>query len=194
MKYAISTLALVAVGLMGSTAAAEPAADTTAQDRSTLDGIGLGVELGEPSSITVGYLAADPGIGASVAIGTGTMSGTGLQLRADVTWIPVVFNRQSAVRIPLRVGLGGRYYRHGYAPASLDEIDDRHTGVRLPIGAAVALMDLGLEIYLEVAPGYDLARTESCNLGSGASSVCPHTMSSRAFVHGVVGLRYYLWP
>jgi hypothetical protein len=188
-RNAITLLAAVLGATSAQPALAEP--DSNQAGARSLGGLGLGVEVGEPSSLTVGYMMSELGLGGSVSVGSGILAGSGLSLRADVTWIPLVLRRTSSVRIPLRVGIGGRYYNHSYEPMSVDEINDEHAGLRVAIGTGLALMNAGVEVYGEIAPGYDLWRSDSCNLASGALSVCPHALSSRGFVQGVVGVRYF---
>lgn len=72
----------------------------------------------------------------------------------------------------------------------MDELPDAHTGVLAGITLGLALRRV--ELYVEVAPGYDLWRTRGCSLASGASSVCPHAQSTSAFVEGFAGVRWFL--
>jgi hypothetical protein len=92
--------------------------------------------------------------------------------------------------VPLRIGLGGRYYHHGYEPMSFDEIPDSHYGVRAPI--AIAYETGALQLYAEAAPGVDVKRTASCTLASGPYSICPHAQELPLFVQLVVGARWFL--
>ena len=174
---------LILVALAGATgdAAAEPPS-----------GIAVGVEVGEPTAATVRWAGLDGLLGVGAAIGSGTRSGVGLSMHADVTITPVVVYRRGGTQVPLHVGVGIRRYAHGYEPMSIDELPDVHTGVRLVVGAGVALADPSIEVYLEVAPGYDVGRSEACSLVSGTDSLCPHAQSGRGFVDLVIGARWYL--
>jgi hypothetical protein len=174
-------LIALAIGWLAGDAAAEPPS-----------GIAVGVEVGEPTAATVRWAGLDGLVGVNAAIGSGTRSGAGLSLHADVTVTPVVVYRRGGTQVPLHAGVGLRRYAHGYEPMSIDEVPDVHTGVRMLIGAGVALADPALELYLELAPGYDLARSDSCTLVSGADSLCPHAQSGRGFVDLVLGVRWYL--
>lgn len=147
-------------------------------------GLALGVELGEPTSLTVGWWADKLGI--SAALGTGTLAGVGLSFHADVQ---LEVTRLSA-QVPLRIGLGGRYYRHGYEPMSFDEIPDSHLGVRASL--ALAYESGAMQLYAEVAPGVDVRRTASCTLASGPYSICPHAQERPLFVQLVIGARWFL--
>jgi hypothetical protein len=147
-------------------------------------GLAVGVEVGEPTSATVGWWTGK--LGLSGALGTGTREGVGLSLHVDVQYVVA----RLAPSIPLRIGLGGRYYHHGYDASSFDEIPDSHYGIR----AAVALAhEHGpLQIYAELAPGVDVKRTASCTLASGPYSICPHAQELPLFIQLVVGARWFL--
>jgi hypothetical protein len=149
-------------------------------------GLAAGIEVGEPSSGTVGWFTRR--LGVAVAIGTGTLEGPGVSMHAD---LQLTLARLSP-GVPLYAGVGARYYHHGYRAMSIDEIPDTHVGVRGTVG-------LGLErgrfrIYAELAPGVDLARTSSCTLASGARSVCPHAQDAPVFAQLVVGARWFVAP
>ncbi len=175
-KFAMITTVLLAAT---ATSRAEPA---------TAEGLAVGVEVGEPSSVTVGWFANR--LGVTAALGTGTIEGVGPSLRADVVGYPFILTKGADWSLPLQVGIGIRHYRHGYDEMSIDEVDDAHTGVRASV-AAVWLRG-ALSVYAELAPGYDLARTDSCNFASGADSICPHAQSTRAFVQFLAGVRWFI--
>lgn len=147
-------------------------------------GIAIGAELGEPTAVTVGWWKG--ALGVSAALGTGTRAGLGLSFHADVQ---VVVARLTP-HMPLRIGLGGRYYHHGYESMSFDEIPDSHYGIRA--SAAVAYERGAVQLYAEVAPGVDVVRTASCTLASGPYSICPHAQDRPLFVQLVIGARWFL--
>lgn len=174
-----------------ATAAADPAAAPTTSVQaeaptpaSAQQGLAMGAELGEPLSATVGFFTGKLAI--LGAIGTGTFDGIGIQLHADA--------QLEVTRIqpdmPLRVGLGARFYHHGYQPASADELPDSHVGIRVPV--AIAMERGALQLYAEATPGIDIANTRSCSLADGAFSVCPHAQQSPFFLQLVVGARWFL--
>lgn len=176
---------VTAVGLVG---AAEVHADTavySAAPQPTTDrsGLAVGVELGEPSALTLGWWFGS--IGVSGAIGTGTFAGVGVSAHVDVQ---LEVARLSPA-LSLAVGLGGRIYHHGYEPMSFDEVPDTHYGARAT--AALAYDHDALRFYLEAAPGVDLHRTASCTLGSGPYSICPHAQALPLFLQVVIGARWF---
>jgi hypothetical protein len=147
-------------------------------------GLAVGVEAGNPTSATLAWFHG--GLVVDGAIGTGTLSGPGLSLHVDVQ--TVVHALSPA--LSLRVGLGARYYHHGYQAMSLDEVPDSHEGLRAPI--TLAYHAGATELYAEVAPGVDVHRSASCTLASGPNSICPHAQERPLFVQLVVGARWFL--
>jgi hypothetical protein len=178
--------ALVACVLaVATTAGADTPTDTTNADaKSGQSGLAIGVEAGEPTSATVGFFFDK--LALLGAIGTGTRAGLGIQLHVDAQLIVARLRPD----MPVRVGLGGRYYHHGYEAMSFDEIPDSHYGVRASV--AVALERGPLQLYAELAPGVDIKRTTSCTLASGPYSVCPHAQANPLFLQLVVGARWFL--
>lgn len=173
MRNHLVIIALVAVG---GGAHAEPAAPSRPPS-----GLAFGVELGTPSSATARFAFADGHHAVTAAAGTGTLGGAGFSARLELS---------RAVGGLAHVGVGVRHRRHHYAPASMDELPDAHTG--LLASASVARAFGPLELYAELAPGYDVLRTPSCSLASGASSVCPHAQSTHLFLEAFAGARWYL--
>lgn len=172
-------------------ASAPPPAPATPRATAATDGparaqhgLAIGVEVGEPASVTVGWWTDTLGVAA--ALGTGTRAGAGLSVHADLQLVVA----RLAPAVPLRLGLGGRYYHHGYEPMSFDEVPDSHYGIRA--SAALAYETGALQLYAEVAPGVDVKRTASCTLGSGPYSICPHAQENPLFIQLVVGARWFL--
>jgi hypothetical protein len=147
-------------------------------------GLAVGVEVGEPTSITVGVWTGN--LGLSAALGTGTLEGVGLSFHVDAQLIVA----RLAPQVPLRVGLGGRFYHHGYDAMSFDEVPDSHYGIRASV--ALAYERGAMQLYAEAAPGVDVHRSASCTLASGAYSICPHTQEVPVFLQLVVGARWFL--
>jgi hypothetical protein len=147
-------------------------------------GLAVGVELGDPTSATAGWFSG--ALSVSGALGTGTLAGPGFAAHADVQYVV----HRLAPALPVRVGLGGRFYHHGYDAMSADEVPDSHYGVRA--SASVALERGALQLYAEVAPGVDVVRTRSCTFASGADTICPHAQASPLFVQVAVGARWFL--
>ncbi len=186
---AVATLVVAVVPVRADPSATPPTsppATITASDAPAVGqhGIAIGVELGEPTSITAGWWKGDFGL--SAALGTGTRAGVGLSFHADAQLVVA----RLTPRVPLRVGLGGRFYHHGYDAMSFDEVPDSHLGIRASL--AIAYERGAMQIYAEAAPGVDVHRTASCTLASGAYSICPHTQDRPLFLQLVVGARWFL--
>lgn len=188
---AAGTLAPVAAAGMPAAAAAAapaPAAQVSASapddEAAAPTGFAFGAELGEPTAATVGFFGEKVALAA--AIGSGTFAGPGISIHADVLYTAT---RLSA-HVPLRVGLGGRFYHHGYDPQSIDEIPHEHYGIRVPV--SIAFEKKALQIYAEAAPGVDVYRSMSCTLADGPRSICPHAQQNPLFVQLVVGARWFI--
>lgn len=147
-------------------------------------GFAVGAELGEPTSATGGWYVGR--LAVLAALGSGTLEGPGVSFHADVQ-MRVAY---AAPQFPIRVGLGARYYHHGYNPMSVDEIPHTHYGLRA--SGAIAYERGPLELYAELAPGIDLKRSRSCNFSSGVDTVCPHAQQAPVFVQFVVGARWFI--
>lgn len=147
-------------------------------------GLAIGAELGEPTTGTAAWFFGK--ISVSAALGTGTFEGAGVAFH--ITGLYEV--TELAPRVPLRVGLGTRFYHHGYEKMSIDELSHDHQGVFA--SASVALERGPLQIYAQLAPGIDVTRTRSCTFARGPDTICPHSQSAPVFVHFVVGARWFL--
>lgn len=159
-------------------------APTTSPAATAAHGLAVGAELGEPTSATLAYFIGALTFGG--AIGTGTVEGAGVSAHADVQLVVTHLSPS----LPVRVGLGLRYYHQGYQPMSIDEVPDSHYGARA--SATLAYQHGPLELYGEVAPGIDFVRTPSCTLADGPNSICPHAMAGPFFFQLVVGARWFL--
>jgi len=177
--------AAAATGTAAATSPAPASVTASAPEPTPVHhGLAVGAELGEPASATVGWFAGK--LALLGAIGTGTVEGVGISLHADAQ----LEVKRLAPAIPLRVGLGARYYHHGYDPQSVDEIPDSHVGIRA--SAALGYERGPLELYAELAPGVDVTRTASCTLADGPRSICPHAQESPLFVQLVIGARWFI--
>jgi hypothetical protein len=149
-------------------------------------GLAIGVEAGNPTSVTLAIARKQLLI--DLAVGTGTYTGPGVSVHADVQLVVA----RPTPKLALRVGLGARFYHQGYQPMSIDEIPEDRFGFRAPITLAYAAGDKGaMELYAEAAPGVDVKRSQSCTLASGPASICPHAMEKPLFVQLVVGARWF---
>ncbi len=169
----------------GGMASAGPSVTSHVGDSRTAapHGLAIGIEVGEPTSATIGWFTGK--LALLGALGTGTYEGPGIEAHADVQ----LEIRRLGPNMPLRIGGGARLYHHGYHQSSIDETPDTHLGLRA--SASIALERRQLQLYAEVAPGIDVVRSSSCNLSSGARSVCPHAQEAPVFLQLAVGARWF---
>lgn len=167
--------AILIVAALAGVAHADPAAPPA--------GLAVGVEVGEPSALSVAWLGRT--LSFDAAAGTGTLAGVGFSAHADLEHVLA----RLGGGVPIRLGLGARVYHHGYASMSFDEIPDTHLGVRVPL--SIAFERKSFQLYAEVAPGVDVLRTRSCNFVDGANSICPHAQSTPLFVQLDLGVRFF---
>jgi hypothetical protein len=188
LRHQVDQLMVALVGASAAPAPAPPAPSAavaiTLPPRADRRGLAIGAELGEPTAATAGLFIGK--LAVTGAFGTGTFAGAGPTVHAELRY-EVVRPRPT---VSVRVGLGGRYYHHGYDAASIDEVPDSHYGVRV-LGELA--FDRGpLQLYAELAPGVDLERTQSCTLRSGVDSICPHAQAAPVFVDFAIGARWFL--
>ena len=170
------------------TTAVAPAATatrTTTAAASPGAGLALGVEVGEPTSATVGWFTGK--LAVIGAIGSGTLAGVGVHVHADAQ-LEVA---RLAPNMPLRIGLGARYL-----PPRLPA-RPRSTSSRTPTSVSARprrspIEHGSMQLYAELAPGIDVKRTASCTLADGANSICPHAQATPLFLEFVVGARWFL--
>jgi len=195
MTRSLAMLAAVSLGAPAAfaddaakpAAAAQPTAVSSHASEGaspTRKGLAVGAELGDPSSATAAWFLGKLSVGA--ALGTGTFAGPGFSAHIDAQ----IEVHRLAASVPLRVGLGGRYYNQHYERMSVSEIPDSHYGIRASFDLAYETGPL--EIYAELAPGVDVKRTQSCTLVDGPYSICPHAQSSPLFLQFGVGVRWFL--
>lgn len=167
---------LAALALLGASAvaSAEPAHQ----------GLAVGAEVGDPASITGAWFARS--VDVALAVGSGTLAGPGFEAHLDLQLIAA----HLADEVPLRVGLGARIYNQHYTLMSRDEVPDWHYGARASV--ALAYQHGSMELYAELAPGWDFYRTPSCNLADGAMSICPHQQQKPVFLDFGIGARWFL--
>ena len=150
------------VQLVGTTKAAQRSVPATSPDghhataagtseSHTSRGLAIGIELGEPTAVTAGWFAGRLAIVG--AVGSGTFEGPGIAAHLNVHYAIT----ELAPRIPLFVGLGGRFYHHGYEAMSFDEVPDSHYGFA---SVGIALERGAMQLYAELSPGVDVTARE----------------------------------
>jgi hypothetical protein len=143
---------------------------------------GLGLILGEPSGLAGKYFVG-PSTAIDFAIGyVGCCAhdhADGVELHADFLWHPVSLVSAPAFELPFYVGVGGRFWDFHYRG---DPYHDQALGVRVPFGLAFDFNNVPLDVFLEIAPIFDLFfDTDYCG-GCGDVGFD---------VEGAFGFRYY---
>ncbi|MDG5766689.1 hypothetical protein QA596_04355 [Balneolales bacterium ANBcel1] len=117
---------------------------------------GLGVIVGEPTGISVGYWTADS---RSFSGGAAWSFDGSASMHLHLDYLIHRFDIISVNRgaMPLYFGLGGRL-RFG---------DDDHFGVRIPLGVAYHLENAPFEFFLEIVPVMDLVPSTDLSGNSG---------------------------
>ena len=163
---------VAALLLVPAIAAAEP------------QGLAVGAEVGDPASLTGAWFTRT--LDVALAVGSGTLAGPGFETHLDAQLIATHLTPD----VPLRVGVGARIYNQHYTLMSRDEVPDWHYGARVSV--ALAYQHGSMELYAQLAPGWDFYRTPSCNLADGAMSICPHAQSTPFFLDFGIGARWFL--
>jgi len=127
--------------------------------------IGLGVMAGEPTGLSLkawsdGRHAVDAAAGWSLG------DEGWFYVHADYLWHSYDFDPGDLEgTLPWYVGVGGR--------ARLKDGDDSEVGVRIPVGLDYVFKDLPLDVFIEVAPIFDLVPDTDYDVSGG------------------IGIRYY---
>jgi hypothetical protein len=152
---------------LSSTICALAVVATASSARADGGPFGLGLELGQPTGLSLKYylgkshggtlLAIQGGIGASRGPGD-----DGLHLHAEVLWHPVVVTRTPDFTMPFYLGVGGRILDddddYCFGPNNdrrcVDD-DDTHFGVRVPFGLLMDFTKAPFDVFIELSVNLD---------------------------------------
>jgi hypothetical protein len=167
---AISTVAVIAAGAPGRAEASE-----VAHSRK----FGLGGMLGQPTGVTIKYHFT-PKHALTAALGVGWWGGLNFHTHVDYGYH---FDLTKTADFDLRMYVGGGvkffvYYYHYYHPYwdhdwRVNDYGRVGLGIRAPIGIAFNINKVPLEVFLELAPGFQFLPWLDF------------------FLDGAVGVRYY---
>ncbi|MBI4125852.1 MAG: hypothetical protein HY465_00005 [Deltaproteobacteria bacterium] len=123
---------------------------------------GAGIVLGEPTGLTgKGYVTEHFAVD---GIASWSFVDEALTLVGDVTYdffdIPV---DTDVITLPFYAGAGGKL---GFDRGGRND-GDTIVGVRVPVGVAVQWVKYPIEVYLEVAPGIELAPSTEVDITGG---------------------------
>jgi hypothetical protein len=122
-------------------------------------GLGLGLELGHPTGLTVKGSVADR-LAIQGGLGSGVFRGYGLYVYGDLLFTlkdlsPTMF---------LYLGPGVRVWDHHYdALSRYDRGRDSHLGLRVPFGISVQTPGHPIEIFVEAGIVLDVTSGKGCN-------------------------------
>ena len=102
---------------------------------------GIGLQYGQPSAVTGTYSLGDP-VAVDLAIGWISPNVRELLVHADIHWQFAELGRGNDVSAPFYLGAGGFV---------IDEHGAWFGGLRLPLGFAVHLHQVRLQLFLEVS-------------------------------------------
>ena len=123
--------------------------------------IGVGVELGAPTTLNFKFMtASDQGV--VLGIGGGIWYDESLSLHADYLWHPLVagfnggtFSGYIGIGAWTSIGFGNPGPHYGYyAPFYNNE--PVALGARLPLGLALAFNEVPVELFIEVVPSLEV--------------------------------------
>ena len=158
MKTKIFAAVVVALGV-ASVADARPRPAGHNKKFEANKTFGLGLELGEPTSIT-GKLFVSPSNALDFGVGTiyhDYYGGDGgLHLYADYLWHPAVLTSTDDFELPFYIGVGGRFWDFNYACNPQNDCTGAAAfGVRMPIGVTFDFNNVPLDVFIQIVPTLD---------------------------------------
>ena len=125
-----------------------------------LAGIGVGIIAGEPSGFAFKWWAED---GTAVDAVTGWSLGDGdFYVHADYLWHRVIEDIEIGGDVPLYYGIGARLL--------LREDEDSKIGVRIPIGLDFLIDNGRFDIFVEIAPVFNVMPETDFDLSGGVGA------------------------
>ena len=125
-----------------------------------LAGIGVGIIAGEPSGFAFKWWAED---GTAVDAVTGWALGGGdFYIHGDYLWHRVIEDLDIGGSVPLYYGIGARLL--------LREDEDSKIGVRIPIGLDFLIDNGRFDIFVEIAPIFNVIPDTDFSLSGGVGA------------------------
>jgi hypothetical protein len=118
--------------------------------------VGVGVFVGEPSGISIKSWLSD-GRAVDGVVGW-SVERDDLHVHADYLWQRVIEDTELGGSVPLYYGLGVRF---------LARDEDSRFGVRIPVGLDYLIDDGRFDIFIEIAPIFDLVPETEFDLSAG---------------------------
>ena len=163
IKIALTILAATGCGALAAFADSPPlpAAGTASAGS---EKFGAGIMVGEPTGATMKYWLNES-LALDGAVGWSLRRDSTLYLHSDLLWHAFDLIPVPPGRLPVYLGVGSMVRFR-------DDHRDDEFGVRLPVGLSYLFARSPVEVFVEVAPGFDFAP------------------ATRADITGGVGIRY----
>ena len=124
--------------------------------------VGIGVELGAPTSLNLKFMVA-PREGIVLGIGGGIWYDESISLHADYLWHPLVASFDSGTFSGYigggawtSLGLGNPGPHYGYYAPFFAGNEPIAVGARLPLGLTLAFNEVPVEVFIEVVPSLEV--------------------------------------
>ena len=125
-----------------------------------LAGIGVGIIAGEPSGFSFKWWAED---GTAVDAVTGwSLEDSDFYVHADYLWHRMIEDVEIGGSVPVYYGIGARLL--------LRDDGDSRVGVRIPIGLDYLLDNGRFDIFIEIAPIFDVMPKTDFDLSGGVGA------------------------
>lgn len=142
---------LVVLAVLTVTAAASPPAGARA---------GVGVVAGEPTGLSFKWWQ-DRGTALDMATGW-SLSANDLYVHADYLWHRLIEDEEIGGSVPLYYGIGARVL--------LRDDEDSKAGVRIPVGLDFTFDDGRFDVFVEIAPIFNLVPDTEFDLSGGVGA------------------------
>jgi Protein of unknown function (DUF3996) len=117
---------------------------------------GLGIELGEPTSLNGKYfLSADRALDFGIGTIYNYFDRSGFHIYGDYLWHPVSLISNEAFELPLYVGIGGRLWSFEDRTDPNNHDNAFALGFRVPVGVSFDFNTVPIDIFVQVVPVLD---------------------------------------
>ncbi len=122
--------------------------------------VGVGVVAGEPTGLSFKWWQ-DGGTAIDMATGW-SLSENDLYVHADYLWHRLIEDKEIGGSVPLYYGIGARVL--------LRDDEDSKAGVRIPVGLDLTFDDGRFDVFVEIAPIFNLVPDTEFDLSGGVGA------------------------
>ncbi len=122
--------------------------------------VGVGVVAGEPTGLSFKWWQ-DGGTAIDMATGW-SLSENDLYVHADYLWHRLIEDKEIGGSVPLYYGIGARVL--------LRDDEDSKAGVRIPVGLDFTFDDGRFDVFVEIAPIFNLVPDTEFDLSGGVGA------------------------